>query len=95
VDPDVEVPITVRVPDPNDATFPNALVKGTAPPNPPPPLPPPKVRPESPPGRVHPPDVALEMEMVRAVAGPDDEAAAPKTWTQSPTARLDAPAVTV
>ncbi len=96
VDPDVEVPFTVRLPLPTDVTLPNALVKGTAPPPnpPPPPPPPPNPLPANPPGRVQPDDVAAVIETVRAEAGPE-EPVAPNTWTHAPMATSDALAVTV
>jgi hypothetical protein len=97
VDPDDDVPFTVRVPFSTEITLPKALVKdGAPPPNPPPPPPPPPPNglPETPLGRVHPADVGIETDTVRATAGPD-EAEAPSTWAQSPIARSDALTVTV
>jgi len=94
-DRDDDAPFTVKAPLPTEVTLPKTLVKGSAPPPNPRPPSPPNGLPERPLGRVHPAaDVGVEMDTVRATAGPD-EVEEPSTWAQSPTARSDAVAVTV
>jgi hypothetical protein len=97
VDPDDDVPLTIKVPPPIEVAVPKATVNGSAPPlNPPPPNPRPLPEglPENPPDRVQPAEVGIEIDTERAAAGPV-EGEDPSTCTQSPTARSEALAATV